>query len=239
MERVKQGLALYEQILLSKNRKITEDGGSGGVGGGGGGGGRGGIEGRGGRASKGIASSGPVAFISLTGPAGRGSTATDRQTTLHSPLRSPTYSPMPSPTHSPTHSPTYNAPHNMTSRSKEPFGNEVRPATLTSAACGVSSGCAADAKGRANALSSADNPRANALSDQRMRVESIEGDCPQSSYSLSATRYANSLIAAWELIHKPDNIRKYFLSSGAIGYYLDALGLVNDLYHDIFVSSHY
>ena len=153
MERVKQGLALYEQILLSKNRKITEDGGSGGGGGsgsGGGGGsgsGGGGIEGRGGRASKGIASSGPVAVISLTGPVGRGSTATDRQTTLHSPLRSPTYSAMPSPTHSPTHSPTYNAPHNTTSRSKEPLSDEVRPVVLTSAACGVGSGSAADTNG--------------------------------------------------------------------------------------------
>ena len=85
----------------------------------------------------------------------------------------------------------------------------------------------------------ANKPRVNALGDQRMRVESIEGDCPQSSYSLSVTRNANSLIAAWELIHKPDNIRKYFLSSGAIGYYLDALGLVNNLYHDNSVSSHY
>jgi len=54
---------------------------------------------------------------------------------------------MPSPTHSPTHSPTYNAPHNTTSRSIEPLGDEVRPASLTSAACGVGSGSAADTKG--------------------------------------------------------------------------------------------
>ena len=54
---------------------------------------------------------------------------------------------MPRPTHSPTHSPTYNAPHNTTSRSKEPLGDEVRPVALTSAACGVSSGSAADTKG--------------------------------------------------------------------------------------------
>ena len=84
---------------------------------------------------------------------------------------------------------------------------------------------------------SAGKPRANPLGDQRMRVESIEGDCPQSS--LSVTRNANSLKTAWELIHKPNNIRKCFLFSDDLGYYLDALGVVNDLYHDISVLFHY